>query len=76
MQKSHEPEIRARLGTAAHFCEVALLELRRDPVHQLQLPLAKCINQMILESKLGNKIVILLFTIPNSNNKLTILWGS
>ena len=26
--KVYEPEIRARLGTAAHFCEVVVLKLR------------------------------------------------
>ena len=26
----HEPQIRARLGTATHFCEVVVLKLRAD----------------------------------------------
>jgi len=28
IHKVYEPEIRARLGTAAHFCEVVVLKLR------------------------------------------------
>ena len=31
------------------------------------------INQMVLESKLPHKIVNFLFTVTNSNNKLTVL---
>ena len=30
--KVDEPEIRARLGTAAHFCEVVVLILRTAPI--------------------------------------------
>ena len=32
IHKVYDPEIRARLGTAAHFCEVVVLELRTDPI--------------------------------------------
>ena len=30
--KVYEPSIRARLGTAAHFCEVVVLKLRTVPI--------------------------------------------
>ena len=32
IQKGYEPYIRARLGTAAHFCEVVVLKLRTVPI--------------------------------------------
>ena len=32
MHKVYEPKIRARLGTAAHFCEVVVLKLRTVPL--------------------------------------------
>jgi len=36
----------------------------------------ECIHQLVLESQLPHEIVNLLFTIPNHNIKLTVLWGS
>jgi len=38
--------------------------------------LTECIYSLVLESQLTHKIVNLLFTITNSNIKLTVLWGS
>ena len=35
MIKKSEPQIRARLGTAAHFCEVVVLRLRTVPIGQV-----------------------------------------
>jgi len=38
--------------------------------------LTECIYQLVLESQLLHEIVELLFTIADSNNKLTFLWES
>ena len=34
------------------------------------------LEKIMLESELPHEIVNLLFTIPNQNNKLMVLWGS
>ena len=36
----------------------------------------QCIHEMVLESQLPHRVVNLLFTITNENNKLTMLWGT
>ena len=38
--------------------------------------LTECINQMVLESQLHHKIVHLLFTTTNQNDKSTVFWGN
>ena len=43
---------------------------------RLHLHLTQCINQMVLESQPPHQSVNLLFTITNSNDKLTIWLGS
>ena len=37
--------------------------------------LTECVNQSVSESELPYKIVNFLFTITDSNIKLTVLWG-
>ena len=32
IHKVYEPQIRARLGTAAHFCDIGVLKLRNVPI--------------------------------------------
>ena len=48
----------------------------RSGGRERQSYLTKCIYQLALEIHLPHKIVNLLFTITNSNTKLTVLWGS
>ena len=42
----------------------------------LDSDLAQSVNSMILESHPPHKIVNLLFTITDANNKMTVLWGA
>jgi hypothetical protein len=62
-------------GAFGHF--LSLVDCRsgkRCPPRQIHL--TECVNRMVLESQLPHKIVNLLFTITNQDNKLTILWGT
>ena len=56
--KVYEPSIRARLGTAAHLCEVVVLTLRTRPQVSLHLKLASALDKMAPSSiELSNKKV-------------------
>ena len=57
-------------------CRAGKLWPAQDISEPLQVYLTKCIYQLVLESQHPHKIVNLLFTITNSNIKLTVLWGS
>jgi hypothetical protein len=52
------------------------VEASEEEVEAVPPYLTECIYSLVLESQLTHKIVNLLFTITNSNIKLTVLWGS
>ena len=55
---------------------VVPLYATREAVAKVHFHLKECIYQMVLESQLPHKVVNLLFTVANQNNKWTILWRS
>ena len=46
--KVYAPKIRALLGTASHFCEVASLEERSPSSLSLERPVGACVNRRAL----------------------------